>query len=226
MTGRGTAGRGTAETGTAGRGPAGPGMSETGPARPGTAQTGPAGPGTVLAGPARPSPAGPGTARPGTARHGTDTCPIRHEDPARYRSRCRGFDSGRRSYLARRDVAIGPGPGGRAPVDHRGGDGRPCPGQLDMAGRGVPGRRIRGVQHGRGLLRDPRPPRAAAGDLGDPGPGHRDGSGGPPAAAGQVGLQRRASRDRCGPGHLREPWHRRSDCVPDPGTGRRRRRSA
>src|SRR5690349_5398512 len=122
MTGRGTAGRGTAETGTAGCGPAGPGMSETGPARPGAVQTGPAGPGTVLAGPARPSPAGPGTARRGTARHGTDTCPILCEDPARYRSRCRGFGSGRCPYLARRDMAIGPGAGGRAPVDHRSSD--------------------------------------------------------------------------------------------------------
>ena len=41
--------------------------------------------------------------------------------------------------------------------------------------------------------------------------------------AGQVGLQRRASPDRRGPGHLREPRPRRSDFVPDRGTGRRRR---
>ena len=129
----------------------------------------------------RPGTAPPGTAGPGTAQRGTDDGPIRqssHEDTARHPGRRRRVGRGRRAYPVRRRLeATGRLARRREPVDRRGRDGRPCPGELGVAGRGVPGRRIRGLQHGRGLLCDPRPAGAAAGHSGDLRPGDRPGPG-------------------------------------------------
>ncbi len=102
----------------------------------------------------------------------------------------------------------------------RGGSGRSCPGELGVAGRGVPGRRISGLQYGRRFLCDPRPPRAAASHFGDFCSGDRLGSDRPAASSTQVGLQYWASSDRGGSGTGCEPRyrcslefpHRRSDC--------------